>query len=306
VTVPVLTAKPLGITRCRLGEGPVWSPDRHELIFVDIDGQALHRYGWASGALRSRDFDRQVCAVTETASGGLLIAFDDRIVVEDGGIETTILRDALPPQVRFNDGGCDPYGRFFIGTTHRSFENGHGALFRLDGGRLTMVRSDLDGANGLAWTADGSKICHIDTPQRSLWISDYDVERGEPCGSSYTVDLSEHPGFPDGMAIDEEDCLWIAFYEGATVLRLDLDGSLLLRVEVPVPLVTSCTFVSEGLDQLAITTATPDRVTSGADGDLFHVEVGIRGRADIRHTRPRPWRDDERYGRREEGPRGCA
>jgi sugar lactone lactonase YvrE len=303
MTVPTLRASPLGLTSCRLGEGPVWSRERHELVFVDIDGRRLHRYDWSTGALHSREFEQPVCAVALTSSGGLLIALDDRLVVEEDGRTTTLNADALPPDVRFNDGGCDPRGRFYIGSTHRADEDGHGALLRLDGHRLTPVRDQLGWPNGLAWTADGSTICHVDSLRRTVWVSDYDVETGAPHGRSRVIDLSEHPGWPDGMTIDEEDCLWIAFYEGARVLRLDLAGNLLLRVDVPVPMVTSCAFAGAGLDALAITTANPEGDPAEGWGDLFHVEVGIRGKADFNYREPpqtavsRPVTDDTKVRR---------
>ena len=60
------------------------------------------------------------------------------------------------------------------------------------------------------------------------------------------------------MAIDAEDDLWIAFWQGHCVRRFDAAGKLTTMIEVPARYVTSCAFVAEKLDRLVITTAKHD------------------------------------------------
>lgn len=106
-----ITARPAGIARCELGEGPLWCPDEGVLRFVDIDGGALHGLSWAAREVSSRTFGRPVCCVVQSDGGSLLIALDNQIVqMGANGVETVAI-GAFPEEVRFNDGKCDPAGR---------------------------------------------------------------------------------------------------------------------------------------------------------------------------------------------------
>jgi len=192
----------VGIARCSLGEGPLWTPANETLHFVDIDGHSLHSYVWSSGIHRERSFDVQVCCIADAGGGDLLIALDTQLSLLSGARMTTVWGGGLPDNVRFNDGKCDPLGRFFIGTTHRQFENGYGCLYRLDVQELTLVMDGLGLSNGLAWTSDGERMLHIDTLKRHIAIYDYDVAAGELVALNDVLDLSHLPGMPDGMTID--------------------------------------------------------------------------------------------------------
>ena len=57
------------------------------------------------------------------------------------------------------------------------------------------------------------------------------------------IDLTHETGYGDGMTIDDEGMLWIAFYGGWRVGRYDpKTGKLLQEIELPVANVTCCTF----------------------------------------------------------------
>ena len=83
--------------------------------------------------------------------------------------------------------------------------------------------------------------------------------------------------FPDGMCIDENDNLWIAFY-GSGMVRCyhPMTGKLLATIEVPALCTTSCAFGGADLDMLYITSAAKDGDTNG--GALFSVKPGVKGR----------------------------
>lgn len=270
-------AEPLGIARCALGEGPLWAPGTGILHFVDIDGHTLHEYHWDNATHRERAFNAPVCCIADAGAGDLLIALADRLALLSDDQLTTISADVLPETVRFNDGKCDPLGRFFIGSTHRRFENGHGCLYRLDQHGLSPVLEGLGISNGLAWTSDGTRMLHIDTHKRQVAAYHYDLSSGDLTGLSHVIDVSHLPGMPDGMTIDEEDCIWVAFWSGGCVVRLNLDGTVLQRVALPVPHVTSCCFAGPDLDTLIITTANPEGGYPPPAGDVFGFDPGVRG-----------------------------
>ncbi|MDE2812459.1 MAG: SMP-30/gluconolactonase/LRE family protein, partial [Gemmatimonadota bacterium] len=91
------------------------------------------------------------------------------------------------------------------------------------------------------------------------------------------------PGVLDGMAIDEEDALWIAVFGGWCVLCYDpRSGELLRHLELPMSNVTSCAFGGADLDQLYITSASRGldaeaRQAQPLAGSLVRVDPGARG-----------------------------
>ena len=97
----------------------------------------------------------------------------------------------------------------------------------------------------------------IDTPTGRIDAFDYDLDTGRVSGRRPHVVIDEEWGSPDGMCIDDEDRLWVAFWGGSAVRCLDGTDCVEV-VELPTPLVTCLTFAGPDLDQIVITTASID------------------------------------------------
>ena len=87
-------------------------------------------------------------------------------------------------------------------------------------------------------------------------------------------------GRPDGLAVDAEDHLWIAAWDGREVRRYAPDGRLDRAVAIPADRPSSCAFGGPRLDRLLVTSARPE-VDSADDlgGSLFVLDVGVPGLA---------------------------
>ena len=137
-------------------------------------------------------------------------------------------------------------------------------------------------SNGLAWDAAGTTLFHIDTLLRRVDQLAYDVRTGTVGGRRSAFDLSGYPGLPDGMAIDAEGCLWVAFWRGGAVRRFTADGELLEEIAVPVQRTTSCCLGGPDLRDLYVTTArrsirdAPAQVEDLA-GAVFRYRVDVPG-----------------------------
>ena len=238
-----------------LGEGPCWDPRRQALVWVDILRREVH--------LTTPDEDRvlttpdYVGAVVPASGGGLLLAMDGFATLDvDSGAIRQVAAIQRDPSVRMNDGKCDPAGRFWAGTMHVDEVPGAGALYRLDGpASATCVIAPVTISNGLGWSPDGAWMYYIDTPTRSVRRYAFDVAGGTLGPGSELVDTSAHAGFPDGMSVDAQGNLWVAFWDGGAVRCFSPEGTLLEELQVPVRRPTSCTFGGPALRQLLITTA---------------------------------------------------
>src|SRR5690606_1144562 len=89
--------------------------------------------------------------------GALLLAMRDGLWRFEPGAGTRTLLAPPPydPRVeRFNDGKCDPQGRFWVGTLYEPREPALAAVHCLSGGVLTRRADGFVTCNGLAWSLD--------------------------------------------------------------------------------------------------------------------------------------------------------
>ncbi|HZB20481.1 MAG TPA: SMP-30/gluconolactonase/LRE family protein [Blastococcus sp.] len=271
----------------QLGECPVWDERTGELHRVDALAGAVLTYDVRTGAERRCDLGVHLGSVVLREDGdGLLVAADGGFRSLDprtgeGELLATVAAD--DPGVLMNDGACDPAGRFLAGTMTRDAEPGRGALYRFDPpGAAVPVLTGIGVSNGLAWDAEGSTLFHIDTLLRRVDLLAYDLGTGTVHGRRSAFDLSGYPGLPDGMAIDVEGCLWVAFWRGGAVRRFTPDGRLLEEIAVPVLRTTSCCLGGPDLRDLYVTTArrsirgTPTEVEALA-GAVLRYRVAVPG-----------------------------
>jgi sugar lactone lactonase YvrE len=270
---------PVGTVRARWGEGAVWWNDA--LYYVDIEAHQVHRYEPSTGAEHSWNVGQRVGTVVPRESGGLVIAGDHGLYfLDEQSGELTPIADPEPdkPDNRFNDGKCSPDGRFFAGTISLVKKTGDAKLYRLDPD-LTLHEAfgPVTNSNGIAWSKDGKTVYYIDTPRREILAFDY--EHGHLHNLRSVVSTEAIDASPDGMTIDSDDRLWVAFCHGACVACYDpATGEEVRRVEIPALETTSCAFGGPGLADLYITTGIHKSVEEEHGGRLFVVKgLGVKG-----------------------------
>lgn len=279
-----LTADLVLDAHATLGEGPVWDADAGVLWWVDIEGRHIHRFDPVTSADTSFEMASMVGAVAIRASGGLLAALADGVwtVDPDSGAAELFVDLGEPPEVRSNDAKCDPAGRFLVGTM--AFDNSPiGSLYSVEAdGSLRRLLDQLSIANGMAWSADGGTLYYIDSPLRRVDAFDYDLATGAISRRRPYLVFDDRVPKPDGMSIDAEGGLWIAFWDAAEIRRYGPDRELDVVVRVPARQVTSCAFSGPDLRDLYITSATTGLSAEALAeqphaGGLFHVRAPVPG-----------------------------
>ena len=261
------------------GEGPVWSERWGGLRWVDmLAGDVLSLA--AGGAINRRHVGSVAAALRPRRKGGAVIGVERGFALEDPDGTLTHLGELwTDEQVRMNEGGCDPDGRFYCGSMAYDQRPGAGALYRLDpDGSVHVVLENVTVSNGLDWSPDGSRAYYNDTATHRIDVFDYDGEAGLT-GRRLFVDLSAESKRPDGLTVDEQGGVWVALFNSGVVRRYTPDGVLNEVIEVPAKKVTACTFGGPVLDQLFITTSR-ENLEPGEDplaGSLFRAAVGVAG-----------------------------
>ena len=261
------------------GEGPVWSARWGGLRWVDmLAGDVLSLS--ADGGVRRRHVGSVAAALRPRRGGGSVIGVERGFALEDPDGSLTFLPELWNgSDVRMNEGGCDPDGRFYCGSMAYDQQPGAAGLYRLDADLTVHVV--LDGvtvSNGLEWSPDGSHAYYNDTATHRISVFDYDRESGLTGRRTFT----EIPdgGRPDGLTVDSEGGVWTAISNRGAVHRYTPDGRLDEVVEVPARKVTACTFGGTQLNELFITTSR-EGVPDGEDplaGSLFRASPQVVGR----------------------------
>ena len=184
------------------------------------------------------------------------------------------------PTIRTNEGGCDPDGRFWIGTMSYDKTSGTAAVYRWDGPGAEPRRAwgGTTISNGLGFSPDGTRTYWIDTPTLAVTVMDYYAGAG-PVDPRPFVRVEEGAGCPDGLAVDADGGVWVALNGGGATRGYDARGRLVETVEVPVRQVTACAFGGGGPSRLFITALRenlPDDVEPTV-GSVYVAEVGARG-----------------------------
>lgn len=261
------------------GEGAVWDAATGLVLFVDLEAGNLMSYDPATAEVGRRHLGDVVACVRPRRSGGLVVALERTVALLD--LEGTVEAEygpILDEGIRFNEGGCDPAGRFWIGSVADDETPGRGTVHRLDpDSGVHLVLDGVTISNGLAFAADGTRAWYVDTPTGRVDTLVVDAETGTITGRRPFVEVTG--GHPDGIALDAEGGLWVALWEGSAVHRYDADGRLTHVVPLPASQVTCPGFAGPDLTDLYVTTSRrglPEGREPAA-GALFRVRPGIAG-----------------------------
>lgn len=280
-------------TKAGLGEGPIWDARTQTLYWVDIFDKRIYAGPDLLAELDEYEF---LGCIAPREKGGLILALsgdarhmDERrfsfASLETDSAKLTLL-SALTDELssnRFNDGKCDPRGRFLAGTMDKGETKPTGSLYSFDGKSIMKILSDITISNGMTWSPDYKTFYYIDTRTRQVRAFDYDLETGAIANSRLVVYVPESLGWPDGMTSDTQGNLWIAMWGGARVTQWTPNtGELLEQIPIPAMNVSSCVFGGRNMNELYLTSA-----RKGLDeavlkqypltGGVFRLETKVEG-----------------------------
>ncbi len=277
--------------KCTLGEGPFWHDGN--LWWVDIDHGRLYRGDVETGKSRHWELDEPVGVVVPIVDSEAFLAGCQkglyRLTLNGDKAVKELLVDPEPDRAenRFNDGKCDPTGRFWAGTmdTSKPRTVGGASFYRFDpDGTYRTILDSVTVSNGLDWSPDGKRMYYIDSHHPRVDIFDYDAQSAAVSNRRTFIEPSDMSGHPDGMTLDADGNLWVAFWGGGAVRQFNAEnGELMTEIVVP-SCTTSCCFGGENYETLFITTAKigmsdeEQRTHPESAGCVFACNPGVNGR----------------------------
>ena len=273
----------------QLCEGPIWDPRIDRLLWVDIPLGLVHQLDVATGEdVLVRDVGQPVGCVALRGSGGYVVATERGVAVADdawGAVDVIAELPDQPAGTRTNDGACDPWGCFWVGTLAHDERHGAGSLYRMGADKaVTQVLGGVSVSNGIDWSPDGSAMYYVDSATGRVDVFDVDRDDGQVTGRRSLVEIELAGAVPDGLTVDADGFLWVALWDGARIRRYTPDGRLDREVLLPVDRATSVAFGGPNLDALYVTTARDGLGAAALDGQplagsLFVHDPGVQGRA---------------------------
>jgi len=248
-----------------LGEGPTWDAAKSRLIWIDILGSRVNTYEPSTGRRTVMATEQHVGAAKPRAGGGLVLNLRDGVALYDGeGADADAdaagglrwLHHEPTPGRRANDAAVAPDGSLWAGTMRYDEAAGGGTLSRLTGdGEVTTVLDDVAVSNGTGWSPDGRLMYYIDSPTRRVDVFDVSADGQSVTGRRQLALIEEGAGWPDGLTVDADGCVWVALWDGGAVRRYTPSGTLDRTITLPTVRPTACAFGGPNLTDLYITTA---------------------------------------------------
>ena len=303
-------------TRAGLAESPLWDAQRQAWFWMDIDQHQIHQHNIRADndathrvwqlPLEAR-YDIGAIALEDI--GDLMLAlcagiasFNPDEAPKNISPEIRIPAPYDTSTTRFNDGGVDAQGRWWIGSLYapKTYAGAH--LFCLEHGVLKPILGELANiepyknwgittANGWAMSPDGTTMYHADTQAHTVYRYDFDARASvETALSNRTVFFqtldtrgtdAPYQGRPDGAAVDSEGNYWLALYEGAAIVKIAPNGNVVQKIPLPAKAPTMLCFGGADLKTLIITTAgnRPESELEHypANGHILKIQVSVAG-----------------------------
>lgn len=271
--------------RAELGEGVLWSPGEQAVWFVDIVGCRLHRIRPETDERTSWPTPRRPGFVARLADDALLVGLADglyRFEPGDGHFALLTRAGEEFPENRLNDGAVGPDGHLWFGSKNEPETAATGVWYRWSGaGEPVAFDHGYVVTNGPAFSPDGHTLYHSDSARRRILCRTVSSSGGIGENRRF-AGIEPGAGYPDGVAVDTDGCVWVALFAGSGVRRYSPDGALLEEIAVPCRHVTKPAFGGRDGRTLYLTTA---RTGLSADkhgdqplaGGLFALRVEAPG-----------------------------
>jgi sugar lactone lactonase YvrE len=244
-----------------LGESPIYSLTRNEVVWTDITGLKWIKSNLYSGETIVQDSGGMIGALAIREKTGYVAAVKEGFATLKENEKYVVTNEILGKSQRMNDGKCDSQGRFWAGSTNFDFEKGKGKLFRLDTNfKCEVMLDELTLPNGMDWSPDDRYFYLIDSLDYKLWKFNFEPETGSISNKKVFYEFNSSDGIPDGLSVSSKGYILVAIYGGSSIQIISPEGELDRILKLPVENPTSCTFVGENLENLLVTSAFSDNI----------------------------------------------
>lgn len=281
-TVPMSTYESETLlTGLAFPEAPRW----HEgaLWFSDIYAGQVHRFDPVTGT-------DEIVAEIARAPSGLGFLPDGRLLIATGTDKAVHVRGAdgtLTPYADLSQVATGMVNDMLVDDRGRAYVGNYGddsappappypadlALIDVDG-TVSVAATGLDFPNGMVLTKDRTTLIVAETRATPGRLTAFTIADDGTLTERRTLAEFESTVFPDGIAIDDTDGVWVASPFDGAVLRVDQAGEITERIAVPGAFAVAIDTAAPALYVTASADWVPEKALADRTGRIDRIALG--------------------------------
>ena len=282
--------------RAELAETPFWDDKTSTLYWTDLFKGVLHRFNPETGVDDEYPTGKQIGCAIPCTSGKVLCVLEDGLYKLDptnGDINLLLAVEEDRTDFRFNDAGCDSKGRVFISSTANCYGSPDykpemkGSFYMVDKDlKANVIIPEMEHYNGICFSKDEKTMYVVDSFNFSILAFPYNSETGHVGKPEIAIKVPEEYFAIDGLAIDDDEKLYLATWSG-WLLKYDAASCALdERVQISCPFVSCAGFGGADRKDLYLTTSVWGYGQAELDqypdaGGIIRTRTEVPGRVDF-------------------------
>lgn len=281
--------------KAELAETPFWDTKSKKLIWTDLMAGKVHLFDPATEEDTEFNTGKMIGCAIPCTSGKVLCVLEDglyKLDTQTGDLKLLLSVESDRKDYRFNDAGCDAMGRVLISSTAKCYgtpaysPDMKGSFYLVETDlTITKIVDKMEHYNGIVFTRDNKIMYVVDSYNKKVLAFDYDLVKGIASNMRTAFSVPDDFFALDGMAIDQEENVYITFWNGWLTKWNPETGELLEKIKMDCPFITCPGFGGEDLRDLYLTTSTWGYTEEDFDkypdaGGIYKTRVSVPGRLD--------------------------
>ena len=240
-----------------LGESGFYLYKTNEIVFLDLLNPSVFFYSITNKTLSKEKLNlpKPLGNIYPMHNGQFIISNLDGLHVYDRNKKTIKYfqdirgTDELH-KISYNDGTITK-NKLWIGLSHIKETKNLGYFGYLQNNKFNKLDQGFKVSNGPAVDEKQNKLYFSNSLNSSIY--QYNLKTLK---KKLIYKLKKNQGFPDGIALDNKNGLWVAHWAGGQISRINLKTKEIdVEIKIPALNVTSVTFVGKKLNHIFVTSA---------------------------------------------------
>ena len=240
-----------------LGESGFYLYKTNEIVFLDLLNPSVFFYSITNKTLSKEKLNlpKPLGNIYPMDNGQFIISNVDGLHVYDRNKKTIKYfqdirgTDELH-KISYNDGTITK-NKLWIGLSHIKETKNLGYFGYLQNNKFNKLDQGFKVSNGPAVDEKQNKLYFSNSLNSSIY--QYNLKTLK---KKLIYKLKKNQGFPDGIALDNKNGIWVAHWAGGQISRINLKTKKIdVEIKIPALNVTSVTFVGKKLNHIFVTSA---------------------------------------------------
>ena len=240
-----------------LGESGFYLYKTNEIVFLDLLNPSVFFYSITNKTLSKEKLNlpKPLGNIYPMHNGQFIISNLDGLHVYDRNKKTIKYYQDIRGidelhKISYNDGTITK-NKLWIGLSHIKETKNLGYFGYLQNNKFNKLDQGFKVSNGPAVDEKQNKLYFSNSLNSTIY--EYNLKTLK---KKLIYKLKKNQGFPDGIALDNKNGLWVAHWAGGQISRINLKTKEIdVAIKIPALNVTSVTFVGKKLNHIFVTSA---------------------------------------------------